>query len=103
MCRTTFEPPWGKLHSLLGMKLTTDVTWLLLSEWYIYLFFVSLVLTMTLTEPTNIWYISDSVASTVKLNIKESFLGNNRSPANVYIVNGLKSEIKRLSLDEFII
>ena len=50
---------------------------------------------MTLTESTNICYISDIVASTVKLNIKETFLGNNGFPAKVYIVNGLQSEIKR--------
>ena len=31
VCRTTFETPLGKLKNLLGMKLTTDVTWLFLS------------------------------------------------------------------------
>ena len=56
---------------------------------------------MTLTESANICYISDRVACTVKLIIKETFLGNNGFPANIYIVNGLKSEIKRLSLDKF--
>ena len=56
---------------------------------------MSQVLTMILTESTNICYIDDSVACTVKL-IKETFLGNNGFPANVYIVNGLQSEIKRL-------
>ena len=50
---------------------------------------------MTLTESTNICYISDRVACTVKLNIKETFLGNNGFHANVYIVNELQSEIKR--------
>ena len=50
---------------------------------------------MTLTESTNILYISDRVACIVKVNIKETFLGNNGFPANVYIVNGLQSEIKR--------
>ena len=93
MCRTTFETPWGKLQILLGMKLTTDVTWLLLSavdNVFINLFFMLQVLTMTLTESTNICYIND----TVKL-IKKAFLGNNGFPANIYIVNGLQSEIKR--------
>ena len=61
----------------------------------IYLFFMSRMLTMTLTESTNICFVSDRVACTVKLNIKENFLGNNVFPANVYIVNGLQSEIKR--------
>ena len=56
---------------------------------------MSQVLTMTLTESTDICYINDRVASTVKLNIKETLLGNNGFPANVYIVNGLQSEIKR--------
>ena len=56
---------------------------------------MSQVLTITLTESTNISYISDRVACTVKLNIKETFLGNNGFPANIYIVNGLQSENKR--------
>ena len=42
---------------------------------------------MTLTESTKIFYISDRVACTVKLKIKETFLGNNGFPENVYIVN----------------
>ena len=50
---------------------------------------------MTLTESKKICYISDRVACTVKLNIKETFLGNNGLPANVYIVNELQSDIKR--------
>ena len=50
---------------------------------------------MTLTELANIFYINDIVASTVKL-MKETFLGNNGFLANVYIVNGLQLEIKRL-------
>ena len=50
---------------------------------------------MTLTESTNICYISDTVACTVKLNIKDTFLGSNIFPENVYIVNELQSEIKR--------
>ena len=29
-CRTTFETHWINLQNLLGIKLTTDVTWLLL-------------------------------------------------------------------------
>ena len=55
----------------------------------IYLLFMSRVLTMTLTESTNICCIGDRIACTVKLNIKETFLRNNGFPANVYIVNGL--------------
>ena len=31
---------------------------------------------MKLTESTNIFYISDRVASTIKVNIKENFTGN---------------------------
>ena len=57
---------------------------------------MSRMLIMTLTESTNICYISDRVTCTVKLNIKETFLGSNGFLANVYIVNGLQSEIKRL-------
>ena len=56
---------------------------------------MSQVLTMTLTESTNICYVSDRVACTVKLNIKDTFLENNGFPENVYIVNELQSEIKR--------
>ena len=50
---------------------------------------------MTLTESTNTCYISDRLAFTVKLNIKQTFLRNNDFPANVYIVNELQSEIER--------
>ena len=32
VCRTTFQKTWGKLPNLLGMKLTTDITWLFLSS-----------------------------------------------------------------------
>ena len=52
---------------------------------------MSLVLTMTLTESTNICYIIARVAYTVKLNIKGTFLGNMGFPVNVYTVNGLLS------------
>ena len=80
------------------MKLTTDVTWLLLSVVDNDIFFYFLchrILFMTLNESKKICYISDRVACTVKLNIKETFLGNNGFPENVYIVNELQSEIKR--------
>ena len=50
---------------------------------------------MTLTKSTNICYMSDRVACTVELHIKETFLRNNGFPANVYIMNELQSEIKR--------
>ena len=56
---------------------------------------MSRMLTMTLTESTNICFVSDRVACTLKLNIKENFLRNNVFPANIYIVNGLQSEIRR--------
>ena len=56
---------------------------------------MSQVLTVVLTESTNICYISGRVACTIKLNIEETFLGNNGFPANVYVVNELQSEIKR--------
>ena len=50
---------------------------------------------MVLTESTNICYISGRVACTIKLNIEETFPGNNGFPTNVYVVNELQSEIKR--------
>ena len=31
---------------------------------------------MKLTESTNIYYVSDRVAFTVKMNVKETFMGN---------------------------
>ena len=63
----------GKLQNLLGMKLTTSVNLLLLSavDNDIFIFFLSQVLTMKLTESMNICYISDRVACTIKRNIKE--------------------------------
>ena len=80
------------------MKLTTDITWLLLSavdnDVFIY-FLCHMIFFMTLTESKNICYISDRVACSVELNIKETFLGNNGFSANVYIANELQSEIKR--------
>ena len=78
MCRTTFEAPWGKVQSLLGIKLTTNVTLLFLSAVNnIYLFIVmSQVWTVKLTESTNICYVSDRVACTIKMNSKEIFMGN---------------------------
>ena len=69
------------------MKLTTDVTRLVLSvvdNDIFFLFFISQDIFMTLTELRKIYYISDRVACTVKLNIKETFLGNNGFPENVY-------------------
>ena len=53
------------------------------------------VLTMKLTEPTKICYISDRIACTIKVNIKETFLRNNTFAANVYVVNELPSENER--------
>ena len=61
------------------MKLTTDVTLLILSaeDKDIYIFFMLQVLTMKLTESRNICYISDRFSSTIKGNSKETFLENN--------------------------
>ena len=52
---------------------------------------MSLLLTMTLTESSNICYISARVAYTIKLNIKGTFLGNMGFPVSVYTLNGLLS------------
>ena len=58
---------------------------------------------MTLTESTKICYISNRVVCRVKLNIKDTFLGNNGFLGNVYIVNELQSEIKRsITLTNFL-
>ena len=54
------------------------------------------VLTMKLTEPMNISYISYRVTCTIKLIIRETFLGNKYFAANVYLVNGLQSENKKI-------
>ena len=77
--RTTLETPWDKLQILPGMKLTTDVTLPLLLEVNndISIFFISQVWTMKLTASTNFCYISDRNGRTVKVNIKETFMGNN--------------------------
>ena len=37
---------------------------------------MSQVWTMKLTESTNICYVSDRVACTIKMNVKETFMGN---------------------------
>ena len=81
----TLGKPWTYFKQGLGYKvlqsiMTTCVTLLLLSavdsDIYIF-FFISQVLTMKLTESTNIFYISDRVDCTIKQNIKETFVGNN--------------------------
>ena len=48
--------------------------------------------TMKLTESMNTCCTSDRVACTIKVNIKETFMGN--EDADVYVVNGLESENK---------
>ena len=60
------------------MKLTTDVTLLFLSAVNnIYLFFfMSQVWTMKLTESRNVCYDSDMFTCTIKMNVKETFMGN---------------------------
>ena len=80
VCRTILETLWGKLQNLLGIKLITGVIVLLLSaidNVFFFFFFISQVLTMKSTESTNICYISDRVACTIKWNSKETFLKNN--------------------------
>ena len=60
------------------MKLITDVTLLfLVAVINIYLgFFMSHGWTMKLSESTNICYVSDTVACTIKVNVKETFVEN---------------------------
>ena len=77
VCRTVLEIFWGKLQNLLGIKLTTGVTLLLLAVVDNNFFFILQVLTMKSIESTNIRYISDKSASKIKRNIKETFLKNN--------------------------
>ena len=77
MCRTTFKTPWSKVQNLLEIKLTTNVTLLFLSIVNnLCLFFTSQVWTMKVTESTNVCYVSDTVACTIIMNIKETFMGN---------------------------
>ena len=45
---------------------------------------------MKLTKSTNICYISDRVASTIKVDIKETFMG-----IDVYVVNRQQSKNNR--------
>ena len=76
--RTTFETPWGKLRNLYGMKLTTDVTllFLLAVDNGIFVYFLCQVWTMNLNESIDISYVSVRVSRTFKVNIKETFMGN---------------------------
>ena len=77
----TLGNPWtffkqGLAYKVLLSTMTTGVTLLLLSAVdndTFFLFLMSQVLTMKLTELTNICYISDRVACTIKQNIKETF------------------------------
>ena len=53
---------------------------------------MSYVWTMKLTESTNIFYVSDTVACTTKMNVKQTFM---RNDSFVFVVNGHQSENKR--------
>ena len=77
------------------MKLTTEVTLLFVSAVNSDIFvvvFLSHLWIIKLTESKNIFCISGRVACTIKLNTKESFMGN---PTKVYVVNGLQSDNKK--------
>ena len=56
---------------------------------------------MKLTESMNIFYISDRVAGRIKLNIKETFLGNKCFVPNVIWWMDCSQRIKELLLDKF--
>ena len=102
--RTAFETPWGKFRNLLGMMLTTDLTLLPLSavdnDIFAY-FFMSQVWTMKLTESINICYDSVRVFRTIKLNIKETFMGNDGSLKIFVLWLDCSQRIKDLLLDKF--
>ena len=75
MYRNTFETPWGKVQNLLGMKFTTDVTLLFLSAVNsIYLFFCVTGVDYDINW-INEYYVRDTVACTIKMNFKETFMG----------------------------
>ena len=76
--RTTFETRGENFQNLHGMKLKNGVTLLYLSAVMndIFVYFLLQVWTMKLTESTNNCYISDRVACTIKVNIKETIMGN---------------------------
>ena len=60
------------------MKLTTDVTllFLLAVDNGIFVYFLCRVWTMNLNESIDISYVSVRVSRTFKVNIKETFMGN---------------------------
>ena len=58
------------------MELTTDVTLLFPAAVNNNIFSMLQVWTMKLNESTNIFYASNAVACTIKVNIKETFMGN---------------------------
>ena len=60
------------------MKLTTDVTllFLLAVENGTFVYFLCQVWTMNLNESINICYVSVRVSLTFKVNIEETFMGN---------------------------
>ena len=55
---------------------------------------------MKLTESMNICHVSDKVACTIRVDVKETFW-EIIIFLNVYVVNGLQSETKNLFLDKF--
>ena len=53
--------------------------------------------TIKLTESMNNCCTSDRAVHTVKVNMKERFVGNEWFPENIYVVNKLQSPNKRTS------
>ena len=74
--RTTCETSWGKLQNFTWNKVDNFTVCFSSKQWHICLFFVSHLWTMKLIESKNVFCISGRVVCTVKLNIKETFMGN---------------------------
>ena len=67
------------------------------NDMFIYLFiFLLQVWAMKFAESTNLWYIIIRVTCTIKLNIKETLMGNKGFLqclcSNVHVMKGLQSE-----------
>ena len=74
VCRATSQKASGKLPHLLGMTLTTDITWLFLSavNTDISVYFIMLQMwALKLSESTNIFCTSDRTVRTIKVTIKK--------------------------------
>ena len=92
----TFKFTWKGVDNWCNFPISYISRWL-----YVSLYFISQMWTMKLTASTNFCYISDRVVCKVKLNIKETFMGNNGFLTTFMWWMHYRQRIKDVLLDKF--